>query len=743
MSEIPLEQPTALNLRLQGSSGRFQVGSGAGKSLEVRYFLTNVGLALGQGPNDHLLTELAPVREVFAANELGFDELMQRDVDDARVTSELIPYLLDYNTADLVKLFPPIIVMVLPKEYGHDRPLRFYPSVEEYQIDKPEYKANVVRIGHAGSELLTLEQPIVEGHLYDHDRVRLSLNTQATRLVIVDGQHRAMALLAIFRNLQGDTQWSNARKAPYKDFYAEWTPNVIGDSQLDRVQLPMMLCFVPELHDQTERDFDLIRAARRIFLTLNKTARKVSVSRNRLLDDADIIAAFMRSTLEQVKGRNATEPSEVRLWSLELDQTVDRVRIQSPTALTGVGHIYYVVEHLMLSSDDIRGLRARAGRYAARTDLSNCLLRLGGRDLIGDDAAENIRRDIYSSAEEEKLSGQFVVRYGKYILAMFDNFGPYAIHNQAVNACEHDLRDSDNRVHSLLFDMQGSLAVFTNHKDILLQRRKDSEAVKELLDRVNRIEKRLSNETDRIRDRRSSIFLKRALPEAYDAAVSVRSLIGDLYRNYFTSVAMQAAILCTFFGEVERANRVPGTSVTVESEFHDYLESLTRFFSPATKQGLEGLIRVFFGEIAPVPEDPWRVTPSDNTFRRVVFNQEMQPDQWPKFRYLLLELWQPKNATLAAQIESEVLDCRREVVKGLFSRVRAQEASAHGIPEDELSHQQLHEVAERCVNAVGALLFNLQAPRQFDHQVAMDWAEGPPAAEQVSNGDEVFDEDDS
>lgn len=142
MSEIPLEQPSALNLTLRGGAGRFQIGSGTAQSLEVLYFLTNVGLAIGQGVNDHLLSELAPVREVFRTDELGFDELMQRDIDDSRVTSELVPYLLDYQTAGMVKLFPPIVVMVLPKAYGEDRPLRLYPATTEYTVKKGDVDTN-------------------------------------------------------------------------------------------------------------------------------------------------------------------------------------------------------------------------------------------------------------------------------------------------------------------------------------------------------------------------------------------------------------------------------------------------------------------------------------------------------------------------------------------------------------------------------------------------------------------------
>jgi hypothetical protein len=734
MSEIPLEQPSALNLTLQGSCGRFQVGSGSVNSLEVRYFLTNVGLALGQGPNDHLLNELAPVREVFRTDELGFDELMQRDIDDARVTSELIPYLLDYETAGIVKLFPPIIVMILPKAPGEDRPLRFYPSMSTNTEPRQGHEVEVLRIGEPGAELLTLEQPLMHGHPIDHDRVRLHLNTQATRLVIVDGQHRAMALLAIFRNLQG--QWSDARRAPYKDFYAEWTPKVIGDFQLARVQLPMMLCIVPELNVAAEPEFDLIRAARRVFLTLNKTARKVSVARNRLLDDSDMIAAFMRSTLEDIKSREPGPGSRLRLWGLELDQTVDRIRIQSPTALSGVGHIYYVIEHLMLSNEDVRGLRSRVGRFAARRDLSNCLRRLDGRNLIGDDTANKIRRDFYPVESERTLSEAFMSRYGRYLIAMFDLFGPFSIHNEAVNSVGEELRDSDNRVHSLLFGSQGSLAVFESHRDHL-KGREDQDAIANLIASVTETEKRLEKARTEMRSRRADVFLTRAISASEG---SLRATVSDLYKNYFTTVATQAALLSTFFGEVEIANRTPGNSVDLDSEFTTYIDCLSRFFAPSSKDGLEGLIRVFAGEIAPTSEDPWRIIPT-GLFRRVVFHQEMQPDQWPKLRYLLLELWEPVNGVLKAQLDGEVTSCREEVVKALFSRLRAQEASALLIPEDELSQEQLRELAQRCSDSVDALLANLQAHRPFDKQVAKEWAAGPPGAGEADD-DGVYSSED-
>jgi len=100
---------------------------------------------------------------------------------------------------DLVKLFPPIVVVVLPVKEGENKPNNLYPQIEVEELvgtndDEPKY---ILRSGAVGQEVFQFEQPIVEGKRLKHDLVRLRLNTHKTRLVIVDGQHRAMALLAL------------------------------------------------------------------------------------------------------------------------------------------------------------------------------------------------------------------------------------------------------------------------------------------------------------------------------------------------------------------------------------------------------------------------------------------------------------------------------------------------------------------------------------------------------------------
>ncbi len=108
---------SALDVHLNGTIGTFRVSAQDGSSagVEVRYLLTHLTLSEKQGQAP-LLSMLAPVREVFDLKQLGFDEIMQRDIDDSRVSLELIPYLLDTSTSGLIKLFPPIVAVALPHE---------------------------------------------------------------------------------------------------------------------------------------------------------------------------------------------------------------------------------------------------------------------------------------------------------------------------------------------------------------------------------------------------------------------------------------------------------------------------------------------------------------------------------------------------------------------------------------------------------------------------------------------------
>ena len=184
---LSFQKTSALNLTLEGSTGSFNVGAGknGNQSLEVKFFLTHIGLDFEKGNDEAVLQHLAPVREVFDFDQLDFDEIMQRDIDDSRVSNELIPYLLDNKSRDLIKLFPPIIVVVLPIQSNQVRPESLYPAVTQSttKLAGENYESQLTTSGKTGEEVFQFRQPVVDGNLIEHDMVRFQVNTNKTRLV--------------------------------------------------------------------------------------------------------------------------------------------------------------------------------------------------------------------------------------------------------------------------------------------------------------------------------------------------------------------------------------------------------------------------------------------------------------------------------------------------------------------------------------------------------------------------------
>ncbi|NDC37985.1 MAG: hypothetical protein EBZ48_08025 [Proteobacteria bacterium] len=725
--EMRLRPTSALNLTLEGSTGSFRVGGTASenKSLEVKYLLTSITLDYERGTCAQILDHLAPVRELFETEKLSFDEIMQRDIDDARVSADLIPYLLDNKTRDLVKLFPPIVVIVLPREPGTNRPAHAYPPVtyDTVTAASGEHQERITRAGSIGEEVFEFTQPLVNGKLVSHDFNRLKINTARTKLVIVDGQHRAMALLAIHRNLAGGSGgWSDERRSPYADFYQEWTPSYIRSFQLADISLPVMFCTIPELNTEYSGDYDLRKAARAIFLTLNKNAKKVSESRNRLLDDNDLVALMLRDTLSKIKARDASSPNSLRIHNVELDQSHDRLKLESPIAITGVNHIYYIVEHTLLSEErDVNGARPREGKFWRRKDLGafGAYARLDGIDILGREAADASDREFFSREVGEKLSTQFATRYGKYVVEYFISFGPCEAHCKASLALEQHIRLLDNRkLRPILFEGQGMSQAFVAHRATLKEKLRkgdfggESTQIEEIIRTLEATAKQVGNAIEHFRNGRIANFIdqvsdkNKLRTEAGVITPVVQSFINHLYDNVLCTVAFQTAVICGFFGVWERGKATGRAMCDQDLAFAAYLRDIEALLVPKTVAQLKTLIEVFAGHVEGEPSS-WQIVESPHTFREVVYPGEMQPDQWPKYRYMMLELWKPEDAVLKDVVNSERNKCRGQIFNSLQRRLEAAYLKTHLRRPEDLTSEETNAFVEGTFAAMKTLLNNL------------------------------------
>lgn len=97
-----------------GTYGEFTVGS-LGNRVRAQFLLTKMKPGSQGGWENELASQMVPWREVFKIEELTFDELLQRDLDDSRVAHDLIPYLLGEREAS-ARFFPPVLAVLVPKQ---------------------------------------------------------------------------------------------------------------------------------------------------------------------------------------------------------------------------------------------------------------------------------------------------------------------------------------------------------------------------------------------------------------------------------------------------------------------------------------------------------------------------------------------------------------------------------------------------------------------------------------------------
>ena len=319
---------------VQGVLGNFKVPDA---DLTVEYVLTYVPLDGGQTENGQLLELLVPVREAFDLQDLDFDQLLQRDLDDFRVSEEMVPYILGKTSSD-PRFFPPIVAVIVPMAGKHMAEL--YPQcIEKYEEDQ----GIRLKVFNYGDVFSVKQEEHQDGQLAQSP-VDLCIHQTKAKLVIVDGQHRAMAMLATYRSALNRWQGN-----PFQHFYQEVTLDI---SDLRQIHLPVCIAYFPELTENRQKSTEkhLTIACRKVFLDVNRSARHPSEARQILLDDTDLVACFTRHLFNMVKNNKKT--SHLQLHHTEYDNPRDRVSIIRPFALTDVYTLFSIVRSVLLLDDE-------------------------------------------------------------------------------------------------------------------------------------------------------------------------------------------------------------------------------------------------------------------------------------------------------------------------------------------------------------------------------------------------------
>ena len=634
---------------IYGLSGEFTIGDGA-NTIRAKYILTKIKPGADGSWECELASQMKPWREVFNAEELTFDELLQRDLDDSRVAHDLIPYLLGAS-GSRAKFFPPILAVIVPRKQGNTGIEEFYPTPNIQNGLIEEY-----------GDLFNFEQ--ITWQDSPTPVASLSYNRQRSAFIIVDGQHRAMAVLALHRQLSDS--WGDNAFASYYD-HIPVTPEQVKD-----IELPTCIIYFPNLHEGNselqEQGINLTSVCREIFLVVNRSAKPVSEARALLLDDSDIAARLMRRTLSDLKDRDDDQVELARIYTIsygDSDTEVGQKEVisgqleySSAIALHKVhSALSFGVEGAfrLNSYDDISdGRRTRNSNRPAEILLGtnaekhSILPRNSGKLLPPDEMDEII----------EKLG----TLADKALMGLFDQFRPFTVHNSELRNLRIRLSDvharsqiEQKKAYTLIFEGRGVRNVFESHFERLKDERDELKRegktvpghLQSQIEFCESVMRTLGNHEREFQRHRACKFfsINQDLFDRDDNREAQIVLIQKA-RTLFQSLATQAfqlGYVMAIFTVVEELKHGKSTALAfqyqarlelVEFVTEIYLAALNTYFSPKGDT-IHRTLTGYIGE-----PRAWVFDANSPGLRGLLAMSvnELNERQWRFFRYAILEI---------------------------------------------------------------------------------------------------------
>jgi DNA-sulfur modification-associated len=299
--KIPKKDPFDQTLR--GTFGRFKTVT----SREVFYLLCSIPI--------EEIEDLATASDFFEADALKFEELIQRDIDKARVIRMAEGYL--KATSDKVVFFPPLLAcIVLFDPEGkmlHQYAGANYAVSEEEGVRqvKAVWDDDGFELALALADKKTADRRIAVNGTEEwfHDAGQLRLNRKRAKLIVLDGQHRLEAMKLV-------------RSGPSKDVLAG-------------TEVPVCLVFTPSAVVGSQED--VVENFRELFVRVNEEAKRVSGHFIILLQDDSYAAMAVRALAEA--WRKKKQDGLTYLHLLEWNQRVEENtrRRTRPFSITTIG----------------------------------------------------------------------------------------------------------------------------------------------------------------------------------------------------------------------------------------------------------------------------------------------------------------------------------------------------------------------------------------------------------------------
>ena len=456
----PTERRVSYEHMAEGIWGEFRTTAG-----RVAFLMTKARLSSGGSdePPDlegRLTRLLAPVREVLAIERMNFNQLLQRDLDDHRVATELLPYVLQPSSTGPA-FFPPILAALLP--FRQRRTATSFPPEEHLPV-VPDDEFGHFEEWRYGNAYRFQRLVGADGGITPVRFGRVSWNGELTKLVVLDGQHRAMALLAVERTV--DSAWTGSTGNKYRHFYEHRVNRLLKHARasgtgldLAHVEYPVTICWFPDYHGAERNPH---KAARKLFVDVNKNAKKPSKARLVLLSDDELCNVLTRSILNELRGPDSPFP----LYVIEYDSPdAESSRPVRWSVMSNVNILRTMVEKCSFGPDKyIRDVALRFGGRVSASEMDSYFRKeLGIRDLLPSEIEEDDFRTIsrdslgneifpqHNKTARDAVVNRFQETWGSAILRVLSDFAPFRAHIHAADELSASWTHSDS-VASLAYD---------------------------------------------------------------------------------------------------------------------------------------------------------------------------------------------------------------------------------------------------------------------------------------------------
>jgi hypothetical protein len=413
-------------------------------------------------------------------------------------------------------------------------------------------------------------------------------------------------------------------------------------------------------------------------------------------------------------------------------------------------HLHLLLERALMLNQKPSGFSVHGtANYWLRKNIDDTIMRrLDGANILGAELAANTTRHSFTAEALKCLQESFSKRYLRYIIKGFQEFYPYTALASAASDVEVHLRSqTDKRPHSMLFEGQGVLRVLRQYVEQLsreaveqrdLRHIKQATELDAILVELKVLQDTVAKQEADFRQKRAQKFLS----TVSSSKISVLTpYIDRLYKEDFTTAAFQIGLFVTFFFMMEDYQgqdgdlRLSGGDVEMQM-FDEYLGCVNGFFEPRSDSEAKRILSVFVGSVSGTFGSPtMTIAASATNLRSIVIPGELKPDEWPRFRYIFLELWRPSESRLAALTEGYRLQSRLDVVKAFYRQKVRIYCKEKAIDEkqvtDAVDNRLKKEAKNQFENALVELVGKLPEVERVALNTSLD-EPVPPTEEEVA-----------